>query len=71
MFTAVIDYSVWAHITDLDQTAPILTVSQTCFHRIWMNDLRFYVLFNGISVISGKLEADNERLCAMEPCLRF
>ena len=32
----------------------------------WMNDLRFYVLFNSISVISGRWEVDNERLCAME-----
>ena len=27
-----------------------------------MNDLRVYVLFNGISVISGRWEGDNERL---------
>ena len=31
-----------------------------------MDDLRFYVLFNNISVISGKWVGDNERLCAME-----
>ena len=31
-----------------------------------MDDLRFYVLFNSISVISGRWEVDNERLCAME-----
>ena len=30
----------------------------------WMDDLRFYVLFNSISVISGRLEVDNDRLCA-------
>ena len=31
-----------------------------------MDDMRFYVLFNSISVISGRWEVDNERLCAME-----
>ena len=36
-----------------------------------MDDLRFYVLFNSISVISGRWADDNERLCAMEPCLRM
>ena len=30
-------------------------------------DLRFYILFNSISVISGRWAGDNERLCAMEP----
>ena len=34
----------------------------------WMDVLRFYVLFNNISVIAGQLADDNERLCAMEPC---
>ena len=34
-----------------------------------MDDLRFYVLFNSISVISGRCSDDDERLCAME--LRF
>ena len=37
----------------------------------WMDDLRFYVLFNSISVISGRWADDNERLCAMEPRLRL
>ena len=32
----------------------------------WLDDLRFYVLFNSISAISGQWEVDNERLCAME-----
>ena len=36
----------------------------------WMDDLRFYVLFNSISVISGRYLDDNERLCAMELRLR-
>ena len=34
-----------------------------------MADLQFYVLFNSISVRSGRLADDNERLCAMEPRL--
>ena len=37
----------------------------------WMDDLRFYVLFNSISVISGRCLGDNERLCAMELRLRM
>ena len=37
----------------------------------WMDDLRFYVLFNSVSVISGRWADDNERLCAMEPRLRL
>ena len=36
-----------------------------------MDDLRFYVLFNSISVISGRWAGYNERLCAMEPRLRL
>ena len=36
-----------------------------------MDDLQFYVLFNGISVISGRWADDNERLCAMIPGLRL
>ena len=34
-----------------------------------MDDLRFCVLFNSISVIPGQWAGDNERLCAMAPCL--
>ena len=29
-----------------------------------MDNLRFYVLFNSISVISGRCLDDNEKLCA-------
>ena len=36
-----------------------------------MDDLRNNVLFNGIAVISGRWADDNERLCAIEPHLRF
>ena len=37
----------------------------------WMDDLRFYVLFNNISVISGRGADNNERVCAKEPRLRL
>ena len=37
----------------------------------WMDDLRFYVLFNSISVISGQWADDNDRLCEMKPRLRL
>ena len=36
-----------------------------------MDDMRFYVIFNSISVISGQLEVNNERLCAIELRLRL
>ena len=36
-----------------------------------MDDLGFYVLFNCISVISGRVADDTERLCAMETLLRL
>ena len=37
----------------------------------WIDDLRFKVIFNSISVISGHWEGDNERLCAIKPRLRL
>ena len=37
----------------------------------WMDDLQFKVLFNSISVISGRYLGDFERLCAFEPRLRL
>ena len=37
----------------------------------WMDDMQFYVPFNCISVISGQWKVDNDRLCAMEHCLRL
>ena len=39
--------------------------------RTMMDDLRFYVLFNSVSIISGRLGVDNEMLCAMELRLRL
>ena len=32
-----------------------------------MDDLRFCVLFNSFSVISGPWADNNERMCAVEP----
>ena len=36
-----------------------------------MDGRQFYVLFNSILVISGQCSGDNERMCAMEPCLQW
>ena len=41
--------------------------SKTCLQlNTCTDDLRFYVVFNSISVISQRCEIDNENLCAME-----
>ena len=45
--------------------------SQQGYFNGWMDDLRFYILFNSISVISGQCLDDNEILCAMELYLRL
>ena len=53
----------------VDSILPIPQISRVPFCGIkdgWMADLRFYVPFNSISVISGRWAGDNERLCAME-----
>ena len=43
------------------------TINFRCNHSNgWLDDLRFYVLFNSISVISGRCQGDNERMCTME-----
>ena len=36
-----------------------------------MDDLQFNVLFKSVSVISGRWNVENERLCAMEFRLRL
>ena len=36
-----------------------------------MDDLRFFVLFNSASAISGLRLGNNERLCALKPGLRW
>ena len=38
--------------------------------HVWMDDLRFNILFNRVSVISEGWEVDNERLCVMKLLLR-
>ena len=42
-------------------------------HSKWkkMEDFLLSVLFNSISVVSGRWADDNEKLCAMEPCLQL
>ena len=35
-------------------------------HNSWMDDLRFHIQFNSISVISGRWKGEHERLCAMK-----
>ena len=37
----------------------------------WMGVLQFYVLFNSVTVISGRWEVGNESLCAVELRLRL
>ena len=65
MITRVI--TLWReHVTSL-----ITCVTTIRFLIEWMDDLRFHVLFNSISVISGRWADDNERLCAMEHRLRL
>ena len=48
-----------------------ITLDEYRVLRKWMDDLLFYVLLNGISVISVRWVDDNGRLCAMEPCLHL
>ena len=60
--------------TDLDFLDGFEGVKPYCRSNMtdgWMEDLRFYVLFNSISLISGQWVFDNERLCAMELCLQL
>ena len=53
----------------------LLSNKKKCLRNIiiysWLDYLRFYILFNSISVILERWEDDNERLCVMEPCLWF
>ena len=46
---------------------PILEVPNTKTVELvkWMDDLRFYILFNSISVISGQWAVGNERLLTL------
>ena len=42
-----------------------------CVYAGWMDDLQVKVLFNGISVISGSWNGNNEKLCAVISCIRL
>ena len=54
-----------------------LSVSSTGKQLGWVDDVQFHVLVNGISVTSGRSGIsrrwldENERVCAMEYCLRL
>ena len=37
----------------------------------WIDDLLCYVLLNSVSVISGRWDVDDERLCPVELCLQL
>ena len=50
--------------------APLKGRVETAIEK-WMDDLRFYVHFKNISVISGRWADENEWLCAMERRLRL
>ena len=47
------------------------TMQQTKVHVQWMDDFRFYAIFNSSSVISGRWGHDEEKLCAVKPALRL
>ena len=53
------------NISYIEKKVVVFTFSLPCVLG-WMDDLRFYVLFNSVSVISGRREVYNERLCAKE-----
>ena len=40
--------------------------SQFKVHNSWMDDLRFHIQFNSISVISGRWKGEHKKLCAMK-----
>ena len=63
LFIIIIKYSL------LSRALKPMVVSYIITFTILMDDLRFYILFNSISVISRQWANDNERLYAMEPRL--
>ena len=66
---SVLDSSTASH---LPQSTSKTTTKKPGLADGWMlDDLRFYVLFNSISVISGRCLDNNETLCAMELRLRM
>ena len=55
-----------------NQTYLVETLNRTNARKDgWIDDLRLYVLLNSISVITGRWEVENEKLCAMEPRFRL
>ena len=48
-----------------------LIIGNPLRNKGWMDDLRFCVLFNSVSVIPGRREVDNDRLYAVELRLRL
>ena len=49
----------------------LLNPEHPSVHMRWTDEMQFDVLLNSISVISGRWEDDDEKLCAMEPRLRL
>ena len=66
--SSLTDFTDLSYIVDIIiNTIIILRIKQNgC-----MDDLRFYILINSISVISGRWADVNERMYAMEPRLRL
>ena len=56
---------------DLKQTGRSWQKEQNGFMKRWMDNLGFHVLFNSISVITGRWADYDERLYTMKPCLRL
>ena len=46
----------------VEQSSPLVYVIM----YKWMDDMRFYVLFNSIWVILGRWDGGNKRVCGME-----
>ena len=75
------DVERMANSIDPDQTALLIRIYTVCsdihvpifkiftvfIKMFWMDK---WLLFNSILVISVRWVGDNERLCAMEPCLK-
>ena len=53
------------------QTFQCLALYTWDINDAWMDDLRFHGLFNSVSVILGRWQIDNERICAKGLRLRL
>ena len=67
----ILDYFGILFILDINSVLIEFILWDQRLLKGWSDDLRFYVLFNSISVISGRCLDDNERLYAMELRLRM